>query len=89
MDSTKNESSRIAKTPFPKQAYIICGWPLILVVIGGAIGGGLGACAYGINMKLYKSSLSVTVKIALNIFTGVAAFGFWIIITRIIHNLIT
>ena len=55
----------------------MCGWPLLLVAIGGAIGGGLGGAAYGINIAIYKSKLPVSAKILLNLATGAAAIGIW------------
>ncbi|MCL2310527.1 MAG: hypothetical protein FWC42_09740 [Proteobacteria bacterium] len=86
MESSKSESGQTAPAPLPWQAHIMCGWPLILVFIGGAIGGGLGGRAYGINIKVYKSGLPAVAKSALNILTGVAAFVVWIIIVRIIRG---
>ena len=58
-------------------AYVLCGWPLLLVAIGGAIGGGLGGAAFGVNLKIYKSNLPTAAKIVLNLFTGFAAIGLW------------
>ena len=42
-------------------AHAMCGWPLILVAIGGLIGGALGAAAYAINLAIYKSGIAPTV----------------------------
>ena len=61
-------------------AYLMCGWPFILVFVGGAIGGGLGALAYFINLKIYKSNLSNTYKVVLNILTGIGAMIVWFLI---------
>lgn len=61
-------------------AYLMCGWPFILVFVGGAIGGGLGALAYFINLKIYKSNLSNAYKIILNILTGITAMILWYLI---------
>ena len=61
-------------------AYLMCGWPFILVFVGGAIGGGLGALAYFINLKIYKSNLSNTYKVVLNILTGITAIIVWFLI---------
>lgn len=61
-------------------AYLMCGWPFVLVLVGGAIGGGLGALAYYINLKIYKSNLSNTYKIILNILTGISAMILWYLI---------
>ena len=61
-------------------AYLMCGWPFILVFVGGAIGGGLGALAYFINLKIYKSNLSNAYKVVLNILTGITAIIVWFLI---------
>lgn len=61
-------------------AYLMCGWPFVLVLVGGAIGGGLGALAYYINLKIYKSNLSNTYKVILNILTGISAMILWYLI---------
>lgn len=61
-------------------AYLMCGWPFILVFVGGAIGGGLGALAYYINLKIYKSNLSNAYKVILNILTGISAMIVWYMI---------
>jgi hypothetical protein len=66
----------------PIAVHIMCGWPLILVAFGGAIGGGLGGFAYGINIGIYKSKMSLITKIALNIFVGLAAIGIWAFIAK-------
>lgn len=62
----------------PAWAHLLCGWPLVLIAIGGAIGGGLGGAAYGINIAIYKSSLPLPLKIILNIITGLAAALIWL-----------
>src|SRR5689334_20192752 len=49
----------------PPLIHLACGWPLVMVAIGGAIGGALGGAAYGINMAIYKSKLPVVVKVIL------------------------
>src|SRR6266481_4821615 len=54
----------------PKWAHLLCGWPLVLVAFGGAIGGGLGGAAYGVNLMIYKSHLPLAVKVALNLLTA-------------------
>ncbi len=64
----------------PASAYVMCGWPLVLVFVGGALGGGLGGGAFAINVGIYKSNLPVAAKIALNILTGLAAIVLWIVI---------
>ena len=68
------------KGPITMTAHLLSGWPLILVFIGGAIGGALGALAYGINISLYKSNLPGVLKVILNLLVGMAAIGIWLAI---------
>jgi hypothetical protein len=60
--------------------HVLCGWPLILVFFGGAIGGALGGLAYGINVAVYRSKLPVVLKAFLNPIVGVLAFILWLVI---------
>ena len=55
-------------------------------VVGGAIGGGLGGAAYGTNLWIFKSRLPLAAKVALNVFTGCAAFVLWPLIAAAIHS---
>lgn len=57
---------------------LLCGWPLFLMFVGGALGGALGGAAYGINTKIYKSSLPVLAKVCLNLLAGLTAVGLWL-----------
>lgn len=75
-----------AKHKLPAIAHVMCGWPLAMVAFGGAIGGGLGGVAYAINIALYKSSLPVAAKVALNLMTGAAAIVIWAVIAGVIHS---
>ena len=72
LEQTKSESK------LPGTAHLLCGWPLVMVAFGGAIGGALGGGAYGINVAIYKSSLPLVAKVVLNILTGLAAFVIWL-----------
>jgi hypothetical protein len=76
------------RTPLPFAAHALCGWPLILVVIGGAIGGALGGCAYVINLAIYRSRLPAAAKIALNLATGCAAVLVWVVIAASVMALV-
>ena len=80
--ATKRES-----VPVPKWAHLLCGWPLVMVCFGGAIGGGLGGAAYGVNVMIYKSHLVPAAKVVLNLLTGLAAIGLWALITGAIHSI--
>jgi hypothetical protein len=82
----KGASARAgAKTKLPASAHVLCGWPLVRVAIGGAIGGGLAGVAYAINVGIYKSGLPVPAKVVLNILTGLAAVGIWFAIAMAIQ----
>jgi hypothetical protein len=72
-------NENVAQEKQPKlsaKVHLMCGWPLALVVIGGAIGGGLGGAAYGINVAIYKSRMPTPAKIALNILAGAFCFRY-------------
>ena len=58
----------------------MCGWPLILVFFGGAIGGALGGLAYGANLAIYKSGIPGPLKVILNPLIGVLAIALWYLI---------
>lgn len=72
--NTVQEKSR-AKLPF--KVHMMAGWPLLLLIIGGAVGGSLGAIAYTINLKIYKSELSQLQKVLANLMCGMFAMMLW------------
>ena len=86
MTDTTPTDSNTNQEKLPPLAYAICGWPLLLVAIGGAIGGGLGGAAFGINIAIYKSSMPIAAKCVLNILTGLAAVGIWFAVALAIHS---
>lgn len=61
----------------PAQAYLACGWPLAILLLGGALGGGLGGAAAMVNFAIYRSTLPVAGKVALNVTCGAAAIFLW------------
>lgn len=67
-------------------AHAMCGWPLLLCIVGGAVGGGLGGAAYGINAAIYRSKLPIPLKIVLNIMTGIAAILLWLMIGVLVQS---
>ena len=73
------------QTKPPWTVHLLCGWPLILVALGGAIGGALGGAAYAVNMGLYKSSLPTAAKVILNLLTGLGAVILWMVIVAAIQ----
>ena len=71
--------SQDQKAKLPVSAHLLCGWPLALVAVGGAIGGGLGGAAYAINLAVYKSEMPTPAKVLLNLAIGGAAVVVWIV----------
>lgn len=64
-----------AKVPF--KAHLMAGWPLMLILIGGAIGGAFATLAYVINLKIYQSELSKMNKVLANLMCGMFAIIIW------------
>jgi predicted lysophospholipase L1 biosynthesis ABC-type transport system permease subunit len=79
-----DEENKPAK--LPESAHLVCGWPLLLTVIGGAIGGALSAGAYAVNLSIYKSNLPAPTKVVLNLCTGLTAFFLWVAAATAIHS---
>lgn len=72
MDVAKQDNTKT-----PVSVHLMAGWPLILVLFGGVIGGVLGALAYLINRKIYSSPLPRVQKILANILCGMSAISAW------------
>jgi len=64
--------------------HALCGWPLIIVCFGGAIGGALGGVAYAANVAVYRSSMPGILKLVLNPVIGFSAIGLWFAIASAI-----
>ena len=82
------ESIEMNQSPAPEVpiwAHFFCGWPLLLIAIGGAIGGGLGGLAYGVSISLFKTSLPLPVKLILPPIFGMLAVGLWLAIAIAIN----
>ena len=73
-----------AKQKLPVAVHFMCGWPLLMILFGGAIGGGLGGLAYGVNLGIYKSSLPAFAKFFLNLLVGCVAIVIWFAIAMVI-----
>lgn len=53
--------------------HLAAGWPIILIFVGGAIGGGLGAAAYILNVRIFNKSISSAKKYIFSILIGIAS----------------
>ena len=64
--------------------HITAGWPLMLILVGGAIGGGLGAAAYFLSVKIFNKKISSAYKYIYSLLIGAAAVVIWIIVVVIL-----
>ncbi len=80
-------AEQATKQKLTPTAHILCGWPLVMIAFGGAIGGGLGGVAYALNVAIYRSRMPVVVKILLNLLVGCAAFVLWLVLAALISVL--
>jgi hypothetical protein len=66
--------------------YTWAGFPIILLAVGGALGGGLGAAAAFSNMNTFRSDRSTAAKFVLTGLTSFAAAGTWFILAMLIMS---
>lgn len=78
-----NQPFRLAE-PLLWYQWAWAGLPLILLFLGGAIGGGLGAGAMMLNAQILRSNRSVLLKYALSGAVSLVAFGVWFVIVSLI-----
>lgn len=71
---------------FPIYVHVICGWPLVLMLFGGAIGGGLGGAAYGLSVTIYSKTRSLIWTSLTSIMLGVLAFVLWYLIASALRS---
>ena len=81
---TRSSQTQTPAQTLPSVVHILCGWPLILVFFGGAIGGALGGVAYAANLAVFKSNMPGALKLVLNPIIGIAAIGLWFVIVMAI-----
>lgn len=80
------EGSKKTNQKLSIKAHFLCGWPLILIVFGGFVGGALGGLAYGINLEIYKTKLPFYGKALINLFLGFLAIIIWYLIASSIRG---
>lgn len=73
----------------PIWVYLICGWPLALVAVGGMIGGACGGAAFGVNLSIWKSTLPLAAKIILIPIVGLTAIGLWLAFALGLRSVLT
>jgi len=74
------------KVKLPPLVHLVCGWPLILVAIGGAIGGALGGLAYGVGLIVYRKTRSLQTTFLASLGLGGAAAILWYLVVSAIRG---
>jgi len=72
--------------PLAWYQWVWAGFPLILIFLGGAIGGGIGCGAATINTNIMRSERQEALKYALCALTSLMAFGLWLGIVLLIRG---
>lgn len=72
-----NSQTADSYTQLPVKAHLLAGWPLLLVLFGGAIGVVYAVLAYMLNIKIYQSTLSKLNKVLANLLCGMSALSGW------------
>lgn len=72
-----NSQAVHSQTQLPLTAHLMAGWPLLLVLFGGAIGVVYAVLAYILNIKIYQSTLSKLNKVLANLLCGMSALSGW------------
>ncbi len=64
----------------PSYTHAIAGWPLIMIVIGGAIGGLCGGGAYGVSMALFKKMGVTPLSCFFSVLIGIAGVVLYLVV---------
>jgi hypothetical protein len=78
----------VIEQPKPKLTwyhYAWIGWPLILVAVGGAIGGGLGGAAAAINYKVFLKTQNPVLRYAWTGLISVTIVVAYLVIATLIY----
>lgn len=62
----------------PTHAHFIAGWPLLLVIAGGAIGGPFGGLAYACSIQLFKKKGISTTTGLFSFLIGVTGIALYV-----------
>lgn len=70
----------------PPLVHVVCGLPLALVVVGGAIGGALGGTAYALALMFYRKTRSLPQTLGVSVVLGAAAAVAWYLIVSAMRS---
>ena len=74
------ETTKVKPQDLPSYAHAIAGWPLIMIVFGGALGGLCGGGAYGISMAMLKKRGVTPLSCLLSFLIGIAGIGLYFVV---------
>ncbi len=72
----------------PAYQAIWSGLPLAMIAFGGALGGGLGAMAAVLNLKIFRWNLSLPLKFVLTLLVSLASVLIWLCGVVLIYTLL-
>ena len=78
-------SIRLAE-PLAWYEWVWAGFPLLLILVGGTIGGGLGAVVMTSNVHIFRSGSHVALKHALSALVAMACIAVWLVIVLAIRR---
>jgi hypothetical protein len=67
-------------TKLPWHSHVISGWPLVMVIIGGLIGGACGGLAYGASMSLIKKKGISATSYILSTVIGIGCVALYFVV---------
>ena len=72
--------------PLAWYVWVWCGLPVLLVLIGGALGALTGFIAFGLNTKIFRTALPGLAKYSLSLLVSVAAVGVYFVAATLLFN---
>ncbi len=63
---------------------IVACWPLVLITVGGAIGGGFGGLACALNLKIFNAKLSKPLKYIYSLFIGIGGILLYLVVVTVL-----